>query len=142
MALQKCALCGKMGHSRITSKLCALNAEYRNASDDERIKMRKRCRANRDAKRVQTPKRKAAMRMAAFLFGVCTRFASRLARHRLRILIRSSSEAFLYSAFSAHNLEVILECPILPHKAHFCNAIRRLIHRPYLHCIKTTVNDR
>ena len=64
MALQKCALCGKMGHSRITSKLCALNAEYRNASDDERIKMRKRCRANRDAKRVQTPKRKAAMRMA------------------------------------------------------------------------------
>lgn len=64
MALQKCALCGKMGHSRITSKLCALNAEYRNASDEERIKMRKRCRANRDAKRAQTPKRKAAMRMA------------------------------------------------------------------------------
>ena len=62
MALQKCALCGKMGHSRITSKLCALNAEYRNASDEERIKMRKRCRANRDAKRAQTPKRKAAMR--------------------------------------------------------------------------------
>ena len=65
MELQKCAACGQMGHSRITSKLCALNAEYRNASDEERIKIRKRCRANRDAKRAQTPKRKAAMRIAA-----------------------------------------------------------------------------
>ena len=65
MALQRCAQCGKIGHSRITSKLCALNAEYRNASDEERIKIRKRCRVNRDAKRAQTPKRKAAMRIAA-----------------------------------------------------------------------------
>ena len=65
MALQRCAQCGKIGHSRITSKLCALNAEYRNASDEERIKIRKRCRANRDAKRAQTPKRKASMRIAA-----------------------------------------------------------------------------
>ena len=65
MALQRCAQCGKIGHSRITSKLCALNAEYRKASDEERIEIRKRCRANRDAKRAQTPKRKAAMRIAA-----------------------------------------------------------------------------
>ena len=50
--------------------MCALNAEYRNASDEERIKMRKRCRANRDAKRAQTPKRKAAMRMAALKHDV------------------------------------------------------------------------
>jgi len=50
--------------------LCALNAEYRNASDEERIKMRKRCRTNRDAKRAQTPKRKAAMRMAALKHDV------------------------------------------------------------------------
>ena len=45
--------------------MCALNAEYRKASDEERIEIRKRCRANRDAKRAQTPKRKAAMRIAA-----------------------------------------------------------------------------
>ena len=65
MSLQQCNQCGKIGHSRITSKLCALNAEYKNASADGRTRLLKRCRANRDAKRARTPERKEAMRIAA-----------------------------------------------------------------------------
>ena len=70
MSLQQCNQCGKMGHSRITSKLCALNAEYKSASAEGRVRLLKRCRANRDVKRAQTPKRKAAMRIAALKHDV------------------------------------------------------------------------
>jgi len=55
-----------------------------------------------------------AVRTTAFLFAACARFASQLARHRLSNLERPSGEAFLYSAFNAHTLEVILECPVFP----------------------------
>jgi len=65
MSLQQCNHCGKKGHSRITSKFCALNAEYKNASPEGRTRLLKRCRANRDTKRAQTSKRKATMHTAA-----------------------------------------------------------------------------
>ena len=64
MSLQQCNHCGKTGHSRITSKVCALNAEYKNASPEGRSRLLKRCRANCDAKRAQAAKRKAVMRIA------------------------------------------------------------------------------
>ena len=49
------------GHSRITSKVCALNAEYKNASPEGRSRLLKRCRANCNAKRAQAAKRKAVV---------------------------------------------------------------------------------
>ena len=61
MSLQQCNHCGKTGHSRITSKVCALNAEYKNASPEGRSRLLKRCRANCDAKRAQAAKRKAVV---------------------------------------------------------------------------------
>ena len=54
-----------MGHSRITSKDCKLNAAYKSASPEGRARLIKRCRANRDTKRAKTPKRKEAMKIAA-----------------------------------------------------------------------------
>ena len=65
MSLQHCRHCGRMGHSRITSKDCKLNAAYKSASPEGRARLIKRCRANRDTKRAKTPKRKEAMKIAA-----------------------------------------------------------------------------
>ena len=53
-----------MGHSRITSKACVLNVEYKNASPEGRKTLLKRCRKY-NAKRIRTPERKAAVRIAA-----------------------------------------------------------------------------
>ena len=64
MSLQKCYYCNKTGHCRITSKQCGLNAQYTSASPEGRARLIKRCRAIRDAKRAETQKRKAAVRIA------------------------------------------------------------------------------
>ena len=64
MSLQKCYYCNKTGHCRITSKQCGLNAQYTSVSPEGRARLIKRCRAIRDAKRAETQKRKAAVRIA------------------------------------------------------------------------------